>query len=285
MDPIETAGNADAGPSQPRPADSQPANITVLANRRFPVPPSYYTEFTPERWKKSQRLRAAGALPGKGKEKASEGIITDTEESYMNVDAESDEQSHQRTDVNDLAIFRPPRLDWVKRETTWNAFGRVYQRRPKALTAEQLGIPNFKPQDVELSDKQYMHLLLRSIIHTKLKLLETYTKSVRPTYVLEQHFGIPHEGEHYVQHMSNLAATMLTIANGLRETQARLTLELTIRRQIDRRKEQTRVLREKCAEIAARLTSLQQEVHSSGVILIAGAKGEEIDSMHKMDLS
>lgn len=41
-----------------------------------------------------------------------------------------------------------------------------------------------------------MHLLLRSIIHTKLKLLEAYTKSVRPTYVLEQHFGIPHEGEH-----------------------------------------------------------------------------------------
>jgi hypothetical protein len=82
-----------------------------------------------------------------------------------------------------------------------------------------------------------MHLLLRSMIHTKLKLLEAYTKSVRPTYVLEQHFGIPHEGEHvsnlgsrlvsrlltllqqYVQHISNLAATMLTIANGLRETQ------------------------------------------------------------------
>jgi hypothetical protein len=41
-----------------------------------------------------------------------------------------------------------------------------------------------------------MHLLLRSMIHTKLKLLEAYTKSVRPTYVLEQHFGIPHEGEH-----------------------------------------------------------------------------------------
>jgi hypothetical protein len=84
-----------------------------------------------------------------------------------------------------------------------------------------------------------MHLLLRSMIHTKLKLLEAYTKSVRPTYVLEQHFGIPHEGEHvsnfgsrlvsrlltflqqYVQHISNLAATMLTIANGLRETQVR----------------------------------------------------------------
>lgn len=51
-------------------------------------------------------------------------------------------------------------------------------------------------QNLLVSDKQYMHLLLRSMIHTKLKLLETYTKSVRPTYVLEQHFGIPHEGEH-----------------------------------------------------------------------------------------
>lgn len=49
---------------------------------------------------------------------------------------------------------------------------------------------------IPVSDKQYMHLLLRSMIHTKLKLLEAYTKSVRPTYVLEQHFGIPHEGEH-----------------------------------------------------------------------------------------
>ena len=149
MDPIETAGNADAGASQPRPADSQPANITVLANRRFPVPPSYYTEFTPERWKKSQRLRAAGALPGKGKEKASEGIITDTEESYMNVDAESDEQSHQRTDVNDLAIFRPPRLDWVKRETTWNAFGRVYQVNELCLRPRMLALISFPLPAIE----------------------------------------------------------------------------------------------------------------------------------------
>lgn len=84
------------------------------------------------------------------------------------------------------------------------------------MTAEQLGIPDFRPPGTErtsfhprsllasltrpgsfaVTDKQYMHLLLRSIIHTKLKLLEAYTKSVRPTYVLEQHFGIPHEGEH-----------------------------------------------------------------------------------------
>lgn len=70
--------------------------------------------------------------------------------------------------------------------------------------------------------------------------------------------------------------------------QARLTLELTMRRQIDRRKEQTRLLRtyvpfkapsvaqstdmgsllcfaRKCQELAERLTSLRDEVRSGGL--------------------
>ncbi|KAJ9115187.1 hypothetical protein QFC20_001054 [Naganishia adeliensis] len=254
----EPPANADAGPSQLRTTDAQqPANITVLANRRFPVPPSYHTEFTPDRWKRYNRTTRSDESRAKGKQRE------DAEDVVM--DSKPDDQSRDVSSADELAIFQPPRIDWIKREGTWNAFGRVYERRPKAMTAEQLGIPDFRPPGTELTDKQYMHLLLRSIIHTKLKLLEAYTKSVRPTYVLEQHFGIPHEGEHYVQHIANLAATMVTIANGLRETQARLTLELTMRRQIDRRKEQTRLLRTKCQGLAERLTSLRDEVRSGGL--------------------
>lgn len=41
----------------------------------------------------------------------------------------------------------------------------------------------------------------------------------------------------------------------------------------------------KCAEMAARLTSLQQEIHGSGVAPVAGAKRDEIDRNNDMDLS
>lgn len=129
MDSFETPGIADAGPSQPRPSDPQTTNITVLANRRFPVPPSYYVEFTPERWKRYLRTRTDGAkdtVSGKGKEKAVEDA-PDAGGFEMHVDQEPVGRSLERAEVEDLAIFQPPRIDWIKREGSWTAFGRVYQ--------------------------------------------------------------------------------------------------------------------------------------------------------------
>lgn len=159
----EPPANADAGPSQLRTTDAQqPANITVLANRRFPVPPSYYTEFTPDRWKRYNRTTRSDESKAKGKQRE------DAEDVVM--DSKPDDQSRDVSSADELAIFQPPRIDWIKREGTWNAFGRVYevchqlhyfpdfgvclyrfismlnpQRRPKAMTAEQLGIPDFRP--------------------------------------------------------------------------------------------------------------------------------------------
>lgn len=170
MASVETPTNADAGPSQPKPQDApQPANITVLANRRFPVPPSYYTEFTPERWKRYTRSVLSdgnGTGRGKGKQRA------DAEDQDVVMDTKPQVAARDTANSDDLAIFQPPRIDWIKREDSWNAFGRVYevwwmvfspftlaytrfgsllnrQRRPKAMTAEQLGIPDFRPEGTE----------------------------------------------------------------------------------------------------------------------------------------
>lgn len=119
MASTEPLTNADAGPSQPKPAGAQqPASITVLANRRFPVPPSYYTEFTPDRWKRYARTRA-GEDSGKGKAREdADGVV---------MDSEREEKGHESIDSEEVAIFRPPRIDWIIREETWNAFGRVYE--------------------------------------------------------------------------------------------------------------------------------------------------------------
>ncbi|KAJ9106281.1 hypothetical protein QFC21_001426 [Naganishia friedmannii] len=292
MSAADLSINAEAGPSLSEPSDVQPAqnsSTTVLANRRFPVPPSYYTEFTTERWKRYKRISASNEREGKGKGKVADYTsavpAVGSQDTGMDVDmitgkARLEGLGGRHTE--EFALFQKPRIDWIKTEDSWNAFGRVYQRRPKSLSAQELGIPDFRPQGVELSDKQYMHLLLRSMIHTKLKLLEAYTRSVRPTYVLEQHFGIPHEGEHFVQHMANLAATMLTISNGLRETQARLTLELTLRRQLERRKEQTRLLNEKRQELAVKLKRLQGDGSHSAAV---PGKNDSEDNADGMDVS
>lgn len=129
MNSVDPAMNADAGPSQPRPTDPQTANITVLANRRFPVPPSYYVEFTPERWKRYQRIRSdcgKSQSTSKGKEKVL-GDADETDAMPAAVDEWADRRPQERSDIDDLAIFQPPRIDWIKREDTWNAFGRLYQ--------------------------------------------------------------------------------------------------------------------------------------------------------------
>lgn len=119
MASTEPPTNADAGPSQSKPADAQqPANITVLANRRFPIPPSYYTEFTPDRWKRFTKSRAGGdSGKGKAREDATDVVMG----------SEPEEGTREVTASDELAIFQPPRIDWIKRDASWSAFGRVYE--------------------------------------------------------------------------------------------------------------------------------------------------------------
>lgn len=133
MNSVDPPVNADAGPSQPKPSDPSSGNITVLANRRFPVPPSYYVEFTPERWKRYKRIGADGGKAqtnkGKGKDLGDGNKIDGSPVILEGRDA----QTQEHIDVDDLAMFQPPRIDWIKREDSWNAFGRVYQVRRRLL--------------------------------------------------------------------------------------------------------------------------------------------------------
>jgi len=136
----DPAINAEAGPSLSKQSDAQPAqnsSTTVLANRRFPVPPSYYTEFTTERWKRYKRSLASSEGVGKGKGKALDDELaaqtvqtenTDTDVEMNTGNAGVNESGGQ--DPGEFAIFQKPRIDWIKREDSWNAFGRVYQVRP-----------------------------------------------------------------------------------------------------------------------------------------------------------
>jgi hypothetical protein len=140
MSTVDPTINAEAGPSLSKPSEAQPAqnsSTTVLANRRFPVPPSYYTEFTAERWKRYKRTSALNEGVGKGKGKAVEdggGLVRayENENADTDVDMITDKagvESLGRCDLDEFAIFQKPRIDWIKREDSWNAFGRVYQVR------------------------------------------------------------------------------------------------------------------------------------------------------------
>ena len=88
-------------------------------------------------------------------------------------------------------------------------------------TASDIGLPTWV--DPDKPPQETLPPVLHSFLHTFLLLLDTLTNTARIPGELEQ-MGWAHEGDQYVQHMSNLAATMMVSANQLRDVQVRVSL-------------------------------------------------------------
>ena len=101
--------------------------------------------------------------------------------------------------------------------TTLGANDTAFQTVPSIPTASSLNIPPLidpaEPPGTSLPP------LLHSFLHTLLLLIEALTNTARNPGELKEK-GWAHEGDQYIQHLTNLAATMMVSANQLRGVQA-----------------------------------------------------------------
>jgi mediator of RNA polymerase II transcription subunit 7 len=86
-----------------------------------------------------------------------------------------------------------------------------------------------------------MPVLLDSFLHTMLLLLEALTNTARDPVEMQES-GWNHEGDQFIQHLSNLAAIMMVMSNQLRSVQAEATLVVLMERQLQARRAQTAAL-------------------------------------------
>ncbi|CAD6569715.1 MAG: Mediator of RNA polymerase II transcription subunit 7 [Tremellales sp. Tagirdzhanova-0007] len=169
-----------------------------ITNTLFPPPPSYYKSFTTANLNRHAELTSA-----KGKERAS-----------LDSKLDADEES----ELAELkAKLVKPRADWMNEDGRWMCFGQMYSTVPSIPTASSLNIPPLidpaEPPGTSLPP------LLHSFLHTLLLLIEALTNTARNPGELKEK-GWAHEGDQYIQHLTNLAATMMVSANQLRGVQA-----------------------------------------------------------------
>lgn len=121
------------------------------------------------------------------------------------------------------------------------------------MTEEQLNLPPLRPPQSDLTDVQYLHYLLRSLLHTKLALVKTLTLTLRPVDEFQKDTAAlqedqvhrwTNEGEPYARHMHTLAVAMILVTNALRDAQARLGVEHMLKIQVETRRRETAKLKE-----------------------------------------
>ncbi|KAI9638216.1 mediator of RNA polymerase II transcription subunit 7 [Dioszegia hungarica] len=150
--------------------------------------------------------------------------------------------------------LQPPRVDWIDEEAKWMCFGEALTTAPRIPTPAEIGLPPLtNPSD---SPQESLPPLLHSFLHTMLLLLDTLTNTARNPGELEQK-GWAHEGDQYIQHLTNIAATMMVEANQVRSVQAEATLVLLMEKQLQERRAQTAALKSKCEHLSSTLRALR----------------------------
>ncbi|WVQ61949.1 uncharacterized protein L199_000082 [Kwoniella botswanensis] len=221
------------------PTQEDPLPIT---NTLFPPPPAYWQSFTETNIQRYESLTGTSFFDIQGDE--------------VKADMDSDLGEEETKELEELKLrLNRPRNDWVEEDGRWMSFGTLFNIKPTIPTIKDIGLPPLFQSTT--TPEESLPNLLSSFLHTILLLLDVLTTSARTPDEL-MHAGWAHEGDQYIQHLSNLAASMMIHSNSLRQMQSESTLILMMEKEIEERKKQTDVLTRKCKEISTNIKRLKE---------------------------
>ncbi|KAF8274002.1 MED7 protein-domain-containing protein [Lactarius quietus] len=201
----------------------------------FPSPPSHYINFTTHNLKLLSLLkeRAEGHEPS---ETAQKEILSD------------------QSDVPDwsLTSLEKPRVDWIKEDGYYNIFGDTWFLKETIPSLGEVGGHQLYPQDAAADRRPALLYILKSMLVTYSSFLSALLAPPPSTTTT------PPEWHRQVEWITTLAQNVMAAANDLRPVQARASLELMMKRQLELRKEETRAIHEKCDSLEAQLSRLRE---------------------------
>jgi len=202
----------------------------------FPSPPSHYTNYT------THNLNLLRLL----KERSSQPELSS---------AQQHDILHDQSDVPDwpLTQLEKPRVDWIldDPEGCYDVFGdRWFIKEPIPSLAD-MGGNQLYPIDPSVDRRPALLSILRTLVVSYSTLTKSLLAPPPPT-------NVPPEWQQHVEWITVMAQNIMAAANDLRPVQARCNLELMMKRQLDLRKEETRILHEKCDNMEAKLAALRQ---------------------------
>ncbi|KAI0066476.1 hypothetical protein BV25DRAFT_1383766 [Artomyces pyxidatus] len=201
----------------------------------FPSPPSHYTNYTSHNLKLLSLLRERTAELGDGPVNQ-HGILSD------------------QPDVPDwpLTDLEKPRVDWIQDEGHYNVFGDTWFLKETIPSLAEMGGHQLYPEDLAVDRRPALLSILRSMLVTYSALLgsllapPTLDAAAQPQWQRE------------VEWITVLAQNIMAAANDLRPVQARASLELMMRRQLELRREETKAIHDKCDSLETQLAELRK---------------------------
>ncbi|KAJ1021649.1 hypothetical protein NDA16_003785 [Ustilago loliicola] len=161
--------------------------------------------------------------------------------------------------------LEPPNVDWIEEDGGYTAFGQLWPIPEVTPTLEQLGIPVLYPLE-GTNRKELLLTLLQTLLQTYREITADLLKPAQPYDVWVPAVPDPNlapeqqqqqqmatnpgfwtqstEAKDRLKHMQNVVVNMQFLINELRPVQAKETLKLIMQMQLERRKQETRLIRE-----------------------------------------
>ncbi|GAA5979360.1 hypothetical protein JCM11641_005012 [Rhodosporidiobolus odoratus] len=246
--PSSNGSPAAAPPALEQPAQEQPSP-EEFDTSFFPAPSPFYLRYT------SQNL----ALPA-------DALVSDVP---------GEPEPFLRGDME------PPNVDWIVEDGSYSVFGETWPIEEKVPTLEEMGVKEMFERGT--NRKASLQTLLQTFIVTYTQLLDAILAPppslARPRPPLPDGSQPPTDPERMTEHLRLIAMNMHYLVNELRPVQARETLKMMMRSQIELRKVKTAAVKQRCATIRSTLSTLHANVShtSSNASSTPSANRVEVD--------
>jgi len=235
---------------------SLPFNYCSITKRPLTLPfaASHYTNYTAHNLRLLSLLKERTEL-----QNASESTQTDV-------------LSDQK-DVPEwpLTSLEKPRVDWIREEGYYTVFGDTWFLKETIPSLGDLGGHQLYPEDATTDRRVALSTILKSMLVTYSSFLGALLApppSAASSTAPEWH--------RQVEWIKTLAQNIMAAANDLRPVQARASLELMMKRQLDIRREETRAIHEKCDSLEAQLAQLRDMAKQDSAQPPSGQPGPSV---------
>ncbi|KAK1228498.1 hypothetical protein PQX77_008438 [Marasmius sp. AFHP31] len=204
----------------------------------FPSPPSHYNNYT------THNLNLLALL----KERAPDPTTANQHQILSD-----------QSDVPDWPLIQleKPRVDWIleDEEPYYDVFGDRWYVKDRIPSLAELGGNQLYPVDPTVDRRPALQSILRSMLVTYSSLTSSLLAPPPTTSSTT-----PPNWRQDVEWLTVLAQNLMAAANDLRPVQARVHLELMMKRQLELRREETDVLHKKCGALEVKLAELRASV-------------------------
>ncbi|KAJ3477956.1 hypothetical protein NLI96_g10104 [Meripilus lineatus] len=203
----------------------------------FPSPPSHYQNYT------THNLKLLSLL----QERVGDGEVSQVNQYHVLSD---------QSDIPDWSLTQldKPRVDWILEEGSYTVFGDTWPIKEEIPSLAELGGHQLYPADPSVDRRPALQTVLKSLLYTYSRLLDAL---LLPPPTLSSAMDQP-EWQKHVEWITIMAQNIMAAANDLRPVQARGSLEIMMKRQLELRQEETKAIHKKCDDLEARIEAIRQ---------------------------